>query len=131
MSWKYYLLFGCLSLMILIPISFVQTTPGYLDAEYYCATAAYSKRQRLLEPFIRNYLNSFYSIHQPAFDFWMPLPSYLAALEMALTGFLSSLVLITWLFMSGNVLLVSAAAVKIKYLLNCLQCSPMLYSQGR
>lgn len=87
MSWKYYLLFGCLSLMILIPISLLQTAPGYMDAEYYYAMGLRIVRDKsLLEPFIWNYLNGFYSLPQPAFTFWMPLPSFLAALSMALTG---------------------------------------------
>jgi hypothetical protein len=87
MSWKYYLLFGSLGLLVLIPIALLQTAPGYMDAEYYYAMGLRIARDKsLLEPFIWNYLNGFYSLPQPAFTFWMPLPSFLAALSMALTG---------------------------------------------
>ena len=87
MSWKYYLLFGSLGLLILIPISFLQIAPGYMDAEYYYAMGLRIARDKsLLEPFIWNYLSGYSSLPQPAFTFWMPLPSFLAALGMALTG---------------------------------------------
>ncbi len=90
MSWKYYILFGSLSLLILIPISILQIAPGYMDAEYYFAMGLRIARDKsLLEPFIWNYLNGFSSIPQPAFTFWMPLPSFLAALGMTLTGLYS------------------------------------------
>lgn len=87
MSWKYYLLFGSLSLLILIPISLLQTAPGYMDAEYYYAMGLRIVRDNsFLEPFMWNYLNGFTGLPQPAFTFWMPLPSFLAALGMALSG---------------------------------------------
>ena len=90
MSWKHYLLFGSLSLLILVPIAFLQTAPGYMDAEYYYAMALRIARDKSLsEPFIWNYLNGFSSIPQPGFTFWMPLPSLLAALSMAVTGLYS------------------------------------------
>ena len=90
MSWKNYLLFSSLGLLILIPITILQTAPGYMDAEYYYAMGLRIARDKsLLEPFIWNYLNGFYSLPQPAFTFWMPLPSFLAALSMALTGLYS------------------------------------------
>jgi len=90
MSWKNYLLFSSLGLLVLIPITLLQTAPGYMDAEYYYAMGLRITRDKsLLEPFIWNYLNGFYSLPQPAFTFWMPLPSFLVALSMALTGLFS------------------------------------------
>jgi len=90
MNWKYYLLYSGLGLLILIPIALLQTAPGYMDAEYYYAMGLRIARDKsLLEPFIWNYLNGFSSLPQPAFTFWMPLPSFLAALSMALTGLYS------------------------------------------
>jgi len=90
MSCKHYLLFGGLSLLILVPITLLQTSPGYMDAEYYYAMALRIARDKsLAEPFIWNYLNGFSSIPQPGFTFWMPLPSLLTALSMAVTGLYS------------------------------------------
>ena len=90
MSWKYYLLFSSLGLLVLIPIAFLQTAPGYMDAEYYYAMGLRIARDKsLLEPFIWNYLNGFSGLPQPAFTFWMPLPSFLAALSMTMTGLYS------------------------------------------
>ena len=87
MNWKYYISFSILGFLLLSLVSFLQVTPGYMDAEYYYAMGLRIVNERsLFEPFIWNYLNGIFSFPQPAFGFWMPLPSFLAALGLAITG---------------------------------------------
>ena len=64
-----------------------QPVPGYMDAEYY-----YSGGKVLVEgkgfydPFLWNYLDDPTTIPHPAFTYWMPLPSLMAAAGMAISG---------------------------------------------
>ncbi len=62
-------------------VSVFQTTPGYMDAEYYAATALQlAGGKGFQEPFIWNYLNQPAGIPAPSHLYWMPLASILAAL---------------------------------------------------
>ena len=85
-----YLLLYLLSLSSLLGVAAYQDTPGYMDAEYYQA-AGQSLVSELgwQEPFIWNYLDDPAGLPHPAFSYWMPLASLLAAAGMSLTGSLS------------------------------------------
>ena len=81
-KWHYILVYFA-SLLFFVALSFLQKTPGYMDAAYY-----YSIAQQLAlgkgatEPFIWNYLANPITIPTPAFTYWMPLASILAYIGM-------------------------------------------------
>ncbi len=61
--------------------------PGYMDAEYYMATALrLVEGHGLSEPFIWNYLDDPRGLPHPSHLYWMPLISFIAAGSMALVG---------------------------------------------
>jgi 4-amino-4-deoxy-L-arabinose transferase-like glycosyltransferase len=63
------------------------STPGYMDAEYYYATGKQiAGGEGFREPFIWNFLDDPEGIPHPSHHYWMPLPSILAALGIALFG---------------------------------------------
>lgn len=73
------------SLIILAVTAAQITTPGYMDADYYfSAGKVLASGGGLAEPFIWNYLSSPLTLPVPAFTYWMPLPSLLAASGMLL-----------------------------------------------
>ena len=89
MNWKDYLFILSLTLITLIAYLLFQSAPGYMDAEYYYAMGLRIARDHTLsEPFIWNFLNGFRGLPQPGFGFWMPLPAFIAGLNMiASNGF--------------------------------------------
>ena len=80
------IVFG-LALIVRVAVAAFQAQPGYMDAYYYTAGA-----QRLAggfgfsDPYVWNYLDDPTSLPHPSHLYWMPLPSILAALSMALFG---------------------------------------------
>lgn len=87
MSWKWYLVIGLLSLGILGGFAYFQSSPGYMDAEYYYSMGLrIAINNSLEEPFIWNYLNNPASMPQAGFTFWMPLPALLAASGILMAG---------------------------------------------
>ncbi|MDO8969636.1 MAG: hypothetical protein Q7U74_03045, partial [Saprospiraceae bacterium] len=84
--WEYSLLF-LFGLAVTLGIAAFQPAPGYMDADYYYAGGIQlASGKGLSEPFIWNYLDDPKSLPHPAFVYWMPLASLLAALGMRLTG---------------------------------------------
>lgn len=76
-----------LGLGFAILVTLLQTSPGYMDSEYYYANAIQLVEGKgLFEPFLWNYLDKPAGIPHPAFTYWMPLPSFFAALGMLVTG---------------------------------------------
>lgn len=64
-----------------------QTTPGYMDAEYYLAGGMrLAQGYGFSEPFLWNYLDDPAGLPHPSHAYWMPLASLLAALGMWLSG---------------------------------------------
>ena len=84
------ILFFC-SIAVSVLTAFLETAPGYMDAEYYYATGIQiASGKGFNEPFIWNYLDNPAGIPHPSHTYWMPLTSILAALGMMLfhsTGF--------------------------------------------
>ena len=76
-----------ISLIILFGLSILQTTPGYMDAEYY-----YAGGERLVrgygftEEILWNFLDDPDGMPHPSHGYWMPLVSLLAAAGMSLLG---------------------------------------------
>ena len=68
-------------------IALMQTTPGYMDADYYFAGGLQlARREGFYENFLWNYLDNPSGIPHPSHTYWMPLPSILAALGMFFIG---------------------------------------------
>jgi len=64
-----------------------QEVPGYMDADYYYASAIrLAAGQGFSEPFLWNYLDDPAGIPHPSHLYWMPLTSILAAGAMKLLG---------------------------------------------
>ena len=63
----------------------IQTSPGYMDAEYYFANGLrLFDGYGFTQPFVWNYLNGPLTIPQPSHTYWMPLTSITAYLGMAI-----------------------------------------------
>lgn len=64
-----------------------QTTPGYMDAEYYLAGGMrLAQGYGFSEPFLWNYLDDPAGLPHASHAYWMPLASLLAALGMWIAG---------------------------------------------
>jgi hypothetical protein len=84
---KDYLLLFLTSLASLLIACFFQRAPGYMDADYYYANGIQLKQGNgLTENFLWNYLDDPSGLPHPAFTYWMPLPSLLAAGGMFILG---------------------------------------------
>jgi hypothetical protein len=87
MNWRHYLLLASLGLALSAAVAAFQSAPGYMDADYYYAGGLQLAAGRgFTEPFLWNYLDDPAGLPHPAFSYWMPLTSLLAALGMTLAG---------------------------------------------
>ena len=90
MKFRIYLLLYLYALMFLLAVAIFQTQPGYMDAEYYYANGLQlAQGKGLSEPFLWNYLDDPQELPHPAFTYWMPLSSLLAAAGMEITGWVN------------------------------------------
>lgn len=85
----HFILLFLLSLLVLLGVAYFQHSPGYMDAEYYQAGGISIASGSWQEPFIWNYLDNPAGLPHPAFSYWMPLASLIAAAGMKLGGSLS------------------------------------------
>jgi len=68
-------------------LALFQPVTGHMDSDYYYAMGLQIVNGRGGEqPFIWNYLADPQGVPMPSFAYWMPLPSFLAAMGMALVG---------------------------------------------
>ena len=75
-----------LSLIFALGIASTQSTPGYMDADYYYATSLQLvEGQGFTEPFLWNYLEDAEGLPHPSHAYWMPLASILSAFGMRVT----------------------------------------------
>jgi hypothetical protein len=75
------------STLIILGIAWLETSPGYMDADYYYASGLRIATDNTWdEPFLWNYLSDPVGLPQPAFTYWMPLAGILSALGITLTG---------------------------------------------
>lgn len=87
MNWKVYLGISAFALLVIILLGVFQTAPGYMDAEYYYSMGLrIANRKGLTEPFIWNYLTSVETIPHPGFAYWMPLPAFISAGGIWISG---------------------------------------------
>ncbi len=87
MNWKHYLVISSVALLITIYLAQYQSAPGYMDAEYYYSMGLrIANGNGLTEPFIWNYLTAVEEIPHPGFTYWMPMPAFLSALGIWISG---------------------------------------------
>ena len=90
MNWKYYIIAFIFGIGIFALYAAIQTAPGYMDAEYYYSMGLRIATSRTFtEPFLWNYLHPLREIPHPGFTYWMPMPAFIAAGGMLLTGLMN------------------------------------------
>lgn len=83
MSWRIYLILALLGLAISLGVAQLQQFPGYLDSDYYFAGGIQLVQGKgFTEPYLWNYLDNPQGLPHPAYGYWMPLASLVAALGM-------------------------------------------------
>ncbi len=76
-----------LGLVINLTAAFLQSVPGYMDAEYYYAGAVrIAGGDGFTEPFLWNYLDDPVGLPHPSHTYWMPLASLVATVGMLIGG---------------------------------------------
>ncbi len=87
MNTRWYIGLFTISLLVMLGIGWLETSPGYMDADYYYASALRIASDKAWgEPFVWNYLADPVGLPHPSFTYWMPLAGILSALGMYLTG---------------------------------------------
>jgi hypothetical protein len=77
---RFYLGLFLLGLIIALAGAYLQTSPGYMDAYYYFyGGEQLAQGAGFKEMFLWNYLDSPTGLPHPAFSYWMPLTSFIAA----------------------------------------------------
>jgi len=90
MNWKNYLGTFVLGISIYTLYTLLQSAPGYMDAEYYYSMGLrIASNSTFSEPFLWNYLHPLRELPHPGFTYWMPLPAFIAAAGMLLTGLMN------------------------------------------
>ena len=85
--WKESIFLTAAALVVLVLAAALQPAPGYMDAEYYYAGGLQLAGGRgFTQPFLWNYLDQPEGLPHPAFTYWMPAASILAAAGMKITG---------------------------------------------
>lgn len=87
MTWRHYFLLAVLGLIVVTVVAAFQSTPGYMDADYYYAGGLQlANGHGFTEPYLWNYLDNPTGLPHPSNAYWMPLASLLAAAGSALFG---------------------------------------------
>ncbi len=98
-----YLLLYLVALAALAIVARFESSPGYMDADYYQLTGQQLAQGRgFTEPVLWNYLDDPQGLPHPSHAYWMPLPSLVAAAGMTLLGRID--------FNSGRILFILLAA---------------------
>ncbi|MBT3313808.1 MAG: hypothetical protein HN390_04265 [Anaerolineae bacterium] len=92
-------------------IASTQSTPGYMDADYYYATGIQlAEGKGFTEPFLWNYLDNPSGLPHPSHAYWMPLASILSALGIRLApGFGFDSAQMAFILLSALIPLITAA----------------------
>lgn len=87
MNLREYIILGLFGLGVVLVVTVFQSSPGYMDADYYMAGGvSLAQGSGFKEFFIWNYLNDPKGIPHPSHAYWMPLASIVSALGMMVTG---------------------------------------------
>ncbi|GAB4536638.1 MAG: hypothetical protein Kow0063_22400 [Anaerolineae bacterium] len=82
-----YVLLFVLALLIRLLVALSISHPGYMDAAYsYDIALNLARGQGFVEPFLWNYLDDPAGLSHPSHLYWMPLPTILAWIGIALLG---------------------------------------------
>ncbi len=85
MSRRFLLILFLAALALVFCAGLLETTPGYMDADYYYAGAQLiAEGQGQAEPYLWNYLNAPDALPAPSFSYWMPLASLVSAAGLCL-----------------------------------------------
>ncbi len=85
MTKRTYLIIFLLALFFAVGVASFQSTPGYMDADYYFATGLQlAEGKGFSEPFLWNYLDDPAGLPHPSHAYWMPLASLVSALGLRL-----------------------------------------------
>jgi hypothetical protein len=87
MNWRAYLLLALMGLLVVGLVAALQSTPGYMDADYYYATGMQLvEGHGFTEPFLWNYLDDPNGLPHPSHAYWMPLASLMVAVGALIFG---------------------------------------------
>ena len=87
MSWRRWLVLVALGVAAAAIAGWCVRVPGYMDADYYAATARQlAEGAGFREPFLWNYLDDPQGLPHPSHLYWMPLTSIMASAGMILFG---------------------------------------------
>jgi hypothetical protein len=87
MSTRTYLFLFIFGLVFTSAVSYFESHPGYLDADYYYAGGIQlATGKGFTEPYLWNYLDGTTTLPHPSHSYWAPLSSMIAALGMWFTG---------------------------------------------
>jgi hypothetical protein len=90
MTRRDYIFLFFIGFMVAAAIGFFQPVPGYMDADYYfMGGLRLAQGQGFTENILWNYLDAPRGLPHPAFAYWMPLASILAAAAMRITSTLA------------------------------------------
>ncbi|UCH59671.1 MAG: glycosyltransferase family 39 protein [Anaerolineales bacterium] len=82
-----YILLAFLGLAFILIASIFQSSPGYMDADYYMAGGiSLANGSGFNDFFLWNYLDKPDGIPHPSHSYWMPMASLVSALGMIITG---------------------------------------------
>lgn len=99
-----------LALAARVVFALPQAQPGYMDADYYTVGAQQLALGRgFTEPFVWNYLDDLSGLPRPSHQYWMPLPSILAALSMSVGGITFRAAQIPFVFLSALLAVIAYA----------------------
>ena len=74
MTWRIYALLFLLGFSVVFGVAQFQSSPGYMDADYYYATGlVLAEGQGFTEPFLWNYLDNPSGLPHPSHAYWMPM----------------------------------------------------------
>lgn len=90
MTKRIYLLLFLLGILVLLPVINLQSSPGYMDADYYYAGGVrLTQGYGFSELILWNYLDGPTGLPHPSHGYWMPLASLIAASGMYLANEIS------------------------------------------
>ena len=92
MNARYYAALFLANVVFIMGIAIMQSTPGYMDADYYYASGLrIANSGSWSEPFIWNYLGDPQGLPHPAFSYWMPLAEALSFKNLIIFKHISSI----------------------------------------
>jgi hypothetical protein len=87
MRLRAYLFLALLGIIVLSLVAVFQSSPGYMDADYYYAEGLQlASGKGFTEPFIWNYLDNPVGLPHPSHSYWMPLASIIATIGIFFLG---------------------------------------------